>query len=93
MQAKLGTRTPEPEPTGSAGEQPPGGGDIGGGASDELLDRIEAERRPEQRHELDRQPLPVEVAVDVVQDPELIRIMTDFIAANPELWNEDIGEE
>jgi cytosine/creatinine deaminase len=31
--------------------------------------------------------------VDVVQDPELIRIMTDFIAANPELWNEDIGEE
>jgi cytosine deaminase len=31
--------------------------------------------------------------VDVVQDPELIRIMTDFIAANPALWNEDIGEE
>jgi len=33
------------------------------------------------------------VTVDVVQDAELIRIMTDFIAANPELWNEDIGEE
>jgi cytosine/creatinine deaminase len=31
--------------------------------------------------------------VDVVQDAELIRIMTDFIAGNPELWNEDIGEE
>jgi cytosine deaminase len=33
------------------------------------------------------------VTVDVVQDAELIRIMTDFIEANPELWNEDIGEE
>jgi creatinine deaminase len=33
------------------------------------------------------------VTVDVVQDPELIQVMTDFIAANPELWNEDIGEE
>jgi len=33
------------------------------------------------------------VAVDVVQDADLIRVMTDFIAANPELWNEDIGEE
>jgi len=32
------------------------------------------------------------VRVDVVQDPELVRIMTDFIAANPALWNEDIGE-
>lgn len=31
------------------------------------------------------------VSVEVVQDPELIRIMTDFIAASPELWNEDIG--
>jgi cytosine/creatinine deaminase len=31
--------------------------------------------------------------VDVVQDAELIRVMGDFIAANPELWNEDIGEE
>jgi cytosine/creatinine deaminase len=33
------------------------------------------------------------VDVAVVQDPELIRIMSDFIEANPELWNEDIGEE
>lgn len=31
--------------------------------------------------------------VTTVNDPELIGIMTDFIAANPELWNEDIGEE
>jgi cytosine deaminase len=31
--------------------------------------------------------------VTTVSDPELIRIMGDFINANPELWNEDIGEE
>lgn len=31
--------------------------------------------------------------VTTVNDPELIGIMTDFIAANPALWNEDIGEE
>ena len=31
--------------------------------------------------------------VTTVNDPELIRIMGDFITANPELWNEDIGEE
>jgi creatinine deaminase len=31
--------------------------------------------------------------VTTLNDPELIRIMGDFIAANPELWNEDIGEE
>jgi creatinine deaminase len=31
--------------------------------------------------------------VTTVNDPELIRIMGDFINANPELWNEDIGEE
>jgi cytosine deaminase len=31
--------------------------------------------------------------VTTINDPELIRIMGDFIAANPELWNEDIGEE
>ena len=24
--------------------------------------------------------------------PECIRLMQDFIAANPALWNEDIGE-
>ena len=29
--------------------------------------------------------------VEVVEDAECIRLMTDFIRANPELWNEDIG--
>ena len=32
-------------------------------------------------------------SVTTVNDPELIRIMADFIEANPELWNEDIGED
>ena len=32
------------------------------------------------------------VTVDVLQDPTCIRLMTEFIAAHPELWNEDIGE-
>ena len=32
-------------------------------------------------------------SVTTLNDPELIKIMGDFIAANPELWNEDIGEE
>src|SRR5882757_3727825 len=31
------------------------------------------------------------VQVEVVQDAECIRLMRDFIAARPELWNEDIG--
>ncbi len=31
------------------------------------------------------------VVVDVLQDPECIRLMTDFIARQPQLWNEDIG--
>jgi creatinine deaminase len=31
------------------------------------------------------------IQVEVVQDPECIQIMSDFIRANPELWNEDIG--
>ena len=31
------------------------------------------------------------VRVDVVQDERCIRMMADFIAAHPELWNEDIG--
>jgi len=31
------------------------------------------------------------VAVEVVQESECIRLMKDFIAARPELWNEDIG--
>ena len=32
------------------------------------------------------------VEVEVVQDEECIRLMTDFIRDNPALWNEDIGE-
>jgi creatinine deaminase len=32
------------------------------------------------------------VRVDVVQDERCIRMMTEFIAAHPELWNEDIGD-
>src|SRR5579864_7768838 len=31
------------------------------------------------------------IQVDVVQDSECTRLMTEFIQANPELWNEDIG--
>ena len=31
------------------------------------------------------------VRVDVVQDERCIRMMTEFIAAHPGLWNEDIG--
>jgi creatinine deaminase len=31
------------------------------------------------------------VSVEVLQDERCIRLMTDFIAAHPELWNEDIG--
>ena len=31
------------------------------------------------------------VRVDVVQDERCLRMMTEFIAAQPELWNEDIG--
>ena len=33
------------------------------------------------------------VIVEVLNDPECIRMMTNFIEQNPELWNEDIGEE
>jgi cytosine/creatinine deaminase len=32
------------------------------------------------------------VEVIVLNDPESIQIMTDFIKEKPELWNEDIGE-
>ena len=32
------------------------------------------------------------VQLDIVQDPECIAMMKDFIATHPELWNEDIGE-
>lgn len=31
------------------------------------------------------------IQVEVVDDQECIRLMTDFIGANPQLWNEDIG--
>jgi cytosine deaminase len=31
------------------------------------------------------------IQVEVVQDPECIRLMRDFISAHPQLWNEDIG--
>lgn len=31
------------------------------------------------------------VSVDVVQDAECVRLMTEFIARHPALWNEDIG--
>lgn len=31
------------------------------------------------------------VVVEVLQDAECIRIMTEFIAGNAELWSEDIG--
>ncbi len=31
------------------------------------------------------------VHVEVLQDPACIRLMREFIAARPELWNEDIG--
>ena len=32
------------------------------------------------------------VKVEVLDDPECIAMMEDFIAAEPTLWNEDIGE-
>ncbi len=31
------------------------------------------------------------VAITVLQDPSCIRLMKEFIATRPELWNEDIG--
>ena len=31
------------------------------------------------------------VTVDVLQDPTCVALMRDFIAAHPQLWNEDIG--
>jgi creatinine deaminase len=33
------------------------------------------------------------VALTVLNDPGLVSMMGEFIAANPELWNEDIGED
>ena len=32
------------------------------------------------------------VTVEVVDDPECVGLMEDFIRSKPELWNEDIGE-
>lgn len=32
------------------------------------------------------------VELEIVDDAECLRLMTDFIASNPELWDEDIGE-
>jgi cytosine deaminase len=32
------------------------------------------------------------VTLEIRQDAECIRLMEDFIAARPELWNEDIGK-
>jgi cytosine deaminase len=31
------------------------------------------------------------VELEIVQDPECIALMTEFIRARPDLWNEDIG--
>ncbi len=31
--------------------------------------------------------------VVVLEDPDLIAMMADYIRVNPEIWNEDIGEE
>ncbi|HSC25882.1 MAG TPA: nucleoside deaminase [Vicinamibacterales bacterium] len=31
------------------------------------------------------------VTVDVLQDPACISLMSDFVRARPDLWNEDIG--
>jgi cytosine deaminase len=31
------------------------------------------------------------VRLEIVQDPECIRLMEEFIKARPDLWNEDIG--
>jgi creatinine deaminase len=32
------------------------------------------------------------VEVEVIDDPECVELMTAFIAANPAVWDEDIGE-
>jgi cytosine/creatinine deaminase len=32
------------------------------------------------------------VELQILNDPECIKLMEDFITAKPELWNEDIGE-
>jgi cytosine deaminase len=32
------------------------------------------------------------ITLDVANDARCIKLMRDFIAARPDLWNEDIGE-
>ncbi|HJQ81855.1 MAG TPA: nucleoside deaminase [Lacipirellulaceae bacterium] len=32
------------------------------------------------------------VSIEIVDNPECYQLMQEFIAAHPELWNEDIGE-
>jgi cytosine deaminase len=32
------------------------------------------------------------VELEIADNAECVNLMTDFIAARPELWNEDIGE-
>ena len=32
------------------------------------------------------------VVLDIADDPACVKLMRDFIAARPELWNEDIGK-
>jgi cytosine/creatinine deaminase len=32
------------------------------------------------------------IQLEIVDDPRCVQLMTDFIAAHPGLWNEDIGE-
>jgi creatinine deaminase len=33
------------------------------------------------------------VKLEIVDDPQCVELMRQFIAARPDLWNEDIGEE
>jgi len=33
------------------------------------------------------------VTVEIVDDPECVRLMEEFIRSKPDLWNEDIGEQ
>jgi cytosine deaminase len=32
------------------------------------------------------------IELEVLQDPQCMQLMNDFILQKPELWNEDIGE-
>jgi cytosine/creatinine deaminase len=32
------------------------------------------------------------VTIEIVDDPECVKLMEEFIRSKPELWNEDIGE-